>query len=163
MRVLAAVFTNAWQVSLDIAGIRSCAIEWRRKEPYQPVLAINQVLLDCSHSARRTRRLGGNRDDCPGLGDRVYAAFAVGGGAERCAIVEISASIPLSIPGVKFQRPFKRAQMISPRCGALMLAAALGHPCKLRQVCVEKPRKPDALAFSRGSHAIHPVVPVPCA
>src|SRR5262249_45723852 len=81
-------------------------------------------------------------------------------GTERRSIVEVSAAIPVAIPGLAFERSFERADMQAPCFGAAVLAARVGEPGKLPKYGVQEPAEPDAFALSSGADPVHAVVPV---
>ncbi len=117
--VLAAVLAHAGQVALDVAGIERRVVERRREEQDQPVAAAHQELVDRRHGARRARRVGGARDHRPGLGDRVDPALVVRGRAERRAVVEVGAPVPVAVPGLALERRLAdRAAWRAPGRGA---------------------------------------------
>ena len=132
---------------------------WGEEED-EAVAATHEIFLDRRHGARAARWVSGARDDPPGLGDRIDAAFGVRGGAERRPIVKVGAPIPLAIPRLAFERRLERADMQSPRLGALVLPACVGQPRKLPEDGVQKPAEPDALAFPFLADPVHPVIPV---
>src|SRR4051812_41550609 len=82
MGILTPVFADAGKVSFDVARVQVSAVEWRGEEEDEAVIATHEMLLDRCHGTRAARRLSGTRDDAPGLGDRIDAAFSVRGGAE---------------------------------------------------------------------------------
>ena len=103
VRVLAAILAHAGDVALDVAGIESRFVERRIEK------------LD---RAERRGGPGGGRaapwpDACrfgspgagenrPALRDGIDLAFRIGRRAERRAVVEVGAAIPLAVPAVLF-------------------------------------------------------------
>ena len=63
----------------------------------------HQVLVQCLHCHPASLRISSMRDDAPALGDRVDPAFLVGGGAQRRAVVEVGAPVPVAVPRRRLQ------------------------------------------------------------
>src|SRR5271156_3924924 len=135
-------------------------IERRRKQQDQPVGAANELLVHGGHRAGCASWLCGAAEDGPGLGNCVNAAFGVLRGAQRRAVVEISAAVPLAIPAIVFQSSLEAADVQAPRLSTLALATAIRELCKLPQDGVQEPAEPYAFALAVLSHAVHAVVPV---
>ena len=87
-------------------------------------------------------------------------AFQIGLGAERFAVVEVGAAIPLAVPGMQLDVFLQLAGVAEAAIGKGQVAARAGQPGKLRQHVVEEERQPDAFAAPRVPHAVHAVVPV---
>ena len=62
--------------------------------------AANQALIDGVHGLTRALGIAGAADHRPALRQGIDLAFEICLGAERFAIVEIGAPIPLAVPGV---------------------------------------------------------------
>src|ERR1017187_2275336 len=82
------------------------------------------------------------------------------GGAERRAIIEVGAAIPLAVPAIVLERGFERADMQAPGFSALGFAARIGNLGELPENRVQEPAQPDTLALAVLSHPVHAVVPV---
>src|SRR5437870_1383162 len=160
VRVLAAVLAHAREVATHVARITRRVIERRREEQNQAVAAAHQVFLDRRHGAGRAAAVGGARDHPPRLRDRVDAALLVGDRAERRAVVEVGAPVPVAVPGLPLERRLEGGHVPAPGVGALVLAAQLGKASELPEGGVQEPAEPDALAHARLPDAVHAVVPV---
>ena len=90
-------------------------------------------------------------------------AFFVGRGTERFAVVEVSATIPLPIPGVLFN---VRAQLfglfLAKFCEG-RITASRGQRSKMFEHVVEKKSQPHAFAFAVLADHVHAVVPIAAA
>src|SRR4029079_5465584 len=104
------------------------------------------------------RRAAG--DHRPALSNGVDAALVVLRRAERRAVVEVGAAVPVAVPRLAVERRLERRLVRTPRSGALRLAARLGELGERPQVRVEEPGEPDALAPAFAADAVHAVVPV---
>src|ERR1017187_129583 len=82
------------------------------------------------------------------------------GGAERRAIIEVGAAIPLAVPAIVLERGFERADMQAPGFSALGFAARIGNLGELPENRVQEPAQPDTLALAVLSNPVHAVVPV---
>ena len=160
MRVLAAVLANARRIALDVAGIERRLVEWRREQQRQLILRPDQLAFDRRHGAGRALGIGRARDHRPGLRDRIDPAFVARRRAERRAVVEPGAPIPVAIPGLALERGLQRAGVRSPRCGAGRVAARVGERREGAERRVKQPAEPDALALAKFADAVHAVVPV---
>src|SRR5208282_1356385 len=160
MRVLAAVLPDAGRIALDVAGVERGAVEWWRQQQRQAVLALDQVFVNGGHRGRGADRIRGAGDYAPRLRDRIDSAFDVAGRAERRAVIEVPAPIPVAVPSVALER-FRECRLVSPpRRSARILAANIRQRRKRHQRRVEEPSEPDALAFASLADAVHAVVPV---
>ena len=99
--VLAAVLADARQVALDVAGVHRLGVERRREQEDQPSLAVDQP------GVRRTPSPGGRDRGRPRRRARPTTAAsesiwqaALLGRAQRGAVVEVGAAIPVAVPGV---------------------------------------------------------------
>ena len=134
--ILAAVLANARGVPLDVAGIMRSAIERRREQQREPGVAEDEPAFDVRHGEPGATAIGGSANHAPGLGDRVDAAFAARGRAERGAVVEIAPAVPVAIPGL-LERDSQGGSMFPPAGGACLLAARRSHGGKLEQRTVQ--------------------------
>ena len=101
VRVLAAVLSHARDVAFDVAGIQVRLVERRIEELDQRIVAADQALVHRLHGhARALRRSPGPGEHRPALRDRIDLALGVARRAERRAVVEVGAAIPLAIPAV---------------------------------------------------------------
>ena len=114
MRVLSAVLADAGRIALDIAGIVRSVIERRREQQHEAVVALDEVLVNGRHRGRGAAGLGGAGDHAPRLRDRVDAAFDAAGRAERRAVVEVAAPIPVAVPSVPLERRRERGRVTPP-------------------------------------------------
>src|SRR5207244_1328234 len=80
--------------------------------------------------------------------------------AERRAVVEIGAAIPIPVPGLLLQGPLQCSLMRLIARDSLALARGLESREHLRKYRMQEPTDPDALAPAIVSHAVHAVVPV---
>src|SRR5258708_24887224 len=127
MGILAAVFTDAWWISLYVSGIVRCPIEGWGEEQDETFFSAHQLLIHSRHGARAAPGIGGAGEHAPGLSDRVNAAFAALGRSERCAVVEISAPIPAAVPSVALKRGLHTNSMLPPIRCARRLAPVHRH------------------------------------
>src|ERR1019366_10161750 len=98
--VLATVFADSRWVPLEVAGVERGLVECRGENEMDAELATHELLFHRCHRlplAVGARQTGHH---APGLGDRINATFVVGRRAEGCAVVEIRATIPLTVPAV---------------------------------------------------------------
>ena len=147
-------------IALDVAGIERRLVERRREQQHQPVVAAHQIFVDRRHGARGAGRVGGAGDHAPGLRDRIDAAFAVRGRAERRAVVEIGAAIPVAVPAVALQRLLQRRRVRRQSRARARVAALLGERREARQRGMQEPAEPDAFALAAFADPVHAVVPV---
>ena len=90
--------------------------------------------------------IGGAREDAPRLRDRVDPALGVGRGAERGAVVEEGAAVPVAVPAVALERGSERLRA-GPRSAPLgTLAPGVRDRRNGGQDGVQEPAEPDALA-----------------
>src|SRR5437763_6694232 len=144
MRILAAILANARRITLDLAGVAIRVIERRGEQQDQLLAAPDEILLDGGQRPRRPDWLGGARDHSPRLRDRINATFRIDGGPQGSPVVEIGATIPVSVPSVLVEGGPEGAHVISPRAGARVLATGVGHLRELPERRMEKPPEPDA-------------------
>src|SRR6266403_2218459 len=102
MRVLTSVFPQPRWVRLNVAGVVRPAVERGREKLDETVASTDQLGIHGRHGSRRTLGFSTAGDDAPGLRDRVDAAFLAGHRAQRRSVVEISATIPVAVPGLAF-------------------------------------------------------------
>src|SRR5690349_19473140 len=97
-------------------------IERWREQQHEPVAATNQVLLHSRHRVRRALFICRARNYSPGLGDGINPAVIALCRAERRAVIEISATVPITVPGV-LKRGLQLAHMQTILRGALLVSA----------------------------------------
>ena len=68
-------------------------------------------------------RIGSATDDAPGLRNRINATFFVLHGAERRAVVEIRAAIPVAVPRLGFERTLELYDVLAVSGGRLASCA----------------------------------------
>jgi hypothetical protein len=123
MRVLAAVFANAGRIALDIPGIERRVVERRREQQRQAGIALHQLRFHGGHGLHAASRVGGVRDDAPGLRDRVDPAFGARGRAQRRTVIEVAAPVPIAVPCLAFERIAQRRGVRQPARRARALPA----------------------------------------
>src|SRR5205085_4681494 len=106
VRILSAVLAHTRHVAFDVAGIEHAPVERRREEDDEAVAAPDEILINCGHRALHAMRVSRAGDDAPALRNRINAALFVLRRAERRAVVEVSAPIPVAVPRFGFERPF---------------------------------------------------------
>src|SRR5207244_11313932 len=143
MGVLPAVLPYARRVARDVAGIERRAVERRGEEQDELLIAANEGLLARGHRARRAAGVGGPRKHGPRLRDRIDTAFGVRGGAERRPVVERSAPVPVTDPGLALYHGLERVRVLAQHRPALMLAAPLGPPGDFPQRRAPAPPEPE--------------------
>ena len=83
------------------------------------------------------------------------------GRAERRAVIEVTAPIPVAVPSVPLERFRKRRRMTSARSQRARSSRRISaNGANAWQRRVEEPSEPDALALACLADAIHAVVPV---
>src|ERR1019366_8487310 len=103
MGVLAAVFSDARHITFNVAWVVLRVFKRRCEEENQSLGTAHQLLIHSAHGARRAARFGSTAHDAPGLRDRVDLAFRVSSGAQRRAVIKVSAAIPFAIPTIVFE------------------------------------------------------------
>ncbi len=88
---------------------------------------------------------------------RHSVAWAV---AQRRAIVEEGAAVPLAIPAVSLAGQGQPIDVSAPAHDALTIATLFGNGDELPQGGDQEPCEPDAFAAAFVAHAIHAVIPV---
>src|SRR5712671_4950997 len=99
--------------------------------------------------ARRLARAGQHR---PTLRQRINLTFRIGGRAERFAIIEVSAAIPLAIPRMGFNvftQPFRLFLAVLPE---RFITTTPGKRGKLLEHIEQEKCQPDTLALAAGAH-----------
>src|SRR5204863_1154432 len=94
--------------------------------------------------AARAVRLTATRQHAPGLRDRIDPAFVVLCRAERGAVVEVGAPVPLAIPRL-VQRGRQQIGFVPPARGTVVIAALLDQPGEALEHGPQEPAEPDAL------------------
>src|SRR5947209_5077599 len=103
---------------------------------------------------------GAARGYCPGLRQRINAAFVVLSGAQGRSIIEIRPAIPLAIPPMLLHGAPQALRLVAIVSGTFCFAARLRESGEVRQDRQQKPTVPNALALSGTTHAIHAVIPI---
>src|SRR2546430_13724917 len=98
--VLAAILAHTGNVAFDVAGIERRFIKGGIEKLDEFGVATNKALIDGVHSLTRALRVAGAADYRPALRQRIDLAFEVCLRAERFAVVEIGAPIPLAVPRI---------------------------------------------------------------
>ena len=106
VRVLPAVLAHARHIPFDVTGIERASIKGRREEYDETIAAPDQILFDRSHRALGAVHVGRAGDDAPTLRNRINAALFVLRRAERRAVVEVRAPVPVAVPCLGFERLF---------------------------------------------------------
>src|SRR6478735_246219 len=101
MRVLAAILTQAGQVTPDVTGIlRRNAVEGRGEQQDRPVGIADQLLFDRVHGGAGACRIRSFGEHGPALRDGIDAALGILLRAQRRAIVEERTTVPGAIPAI---------------------------------------------------------------
>ena len=139
-------------------------IERRIEQLDQSGVAADQALIHRLHRLARALRIAGAADDRPALRQGIDLTFRIGLRAERLAVVEVGAAIPLAVPGVLLdvflQLLRLRRGSVRRRQRPVALPRQLG---KLRQHVVEEEGEPDAFAAAVFADQVHAVVPIAAA
>src|SRR5690606_5528941 len=120
----------------------------------------HQVLLQRSQRPRLTSRRAATGDHAPALRDGVYAALHALPGAQRRAIIEVGAPVPVAIPAVLLDGQDVGIRLRTELGGKARVTALLHMPREGSQVGRQEPGQPHALAATLNAHATHAVVPV---
>src|SRR6185312_12573420 len=108
MGVLAAILAYAGRIALDVTRILLRLREGRGEQLYDFQVVVDQQLDGLLHCRARARRIAVSRQDAPGLRDGIDPALFGTVRAERRAVVETAATIPLAVPRSAFKRPLER-------------------------------------------------------
>ena len=157
--VLAAVLAHPRHVALDVAGVERRLVERWREQLDHARVSPHQLHADGIHGALCPSQRRGAGEHGPALRDRIDPAFLGLGGAQRRAVVEVGAAIPVTIPGLLEHRGHALA-LTAPAGGALGVAARLHDPGEVTQDLREEPSQPHALAAALMPNAVHAVIPV---
>ena len=158
-----AVFAHAGDVALDVARVEGGVVEGRVEELNEPGLSAHESFIDGVHAGGGAFGIAGARDDRPALRQGIDLAFRVFGGAERGAVVEIGAAIPLAVPGIFLDVFLQLRGVGGAMLGEGSVVAAAGEFGELHQHIVEEESQPDAFAASMFADEIHAVVPIAAA
>ena len=159
VRVLAAVLADAGRIAADVAGIRLGAVEGRGEQEDEALGTAHQVRADRVErllGAARRREAG---EDRPRLRERIDAAFLVLCRAERRAVVEVAAPIPLAVPG-ELQHRTEACDLSSIVLGAPDVTARRAQIGEAPEHVAEEEPEPHALAAAVASDPVHAVVPI---
>ena len=150
VRVLAAVLADAGRIALDVARVERRAVEGRREEQ-RPVRRRGGRGARRPPPSRARARAGSAAPEItrPRLRDRVDPALVARRRAERRAVVEVAAPVPVAVPGVALERlraARRRAAARPPR--APLRRAPRPAGAKADERGVQEPAEPDALALA---------------
>ena len=159
MRVLTTGLSDTRQVPLDVTRIPPHPIERRCQQQHQLGVAAHEIGAHgvLARSARRGLRRTG--EDRPRLGQRVELALIVLHRPQGRAIVEIGATIPVTVPG-QFEHPREPTRLIPISTRQVVTSPSFADGGKVVQHRHEEPSQPHALATAAMSDAVHPIVPV---
>ena len=160
VRILAAVLAHAGRIGLDVAGARLGVGERRIEQADEAGVAVDELAVERGHRLARERLGRRAREHRPRLRDQVDAALGVGARAERRAVVEEGAPVPLAVPARGLQRVAPAARGLLPARGALVLAALLGDRREAPDEIAQEPGEPHRFAAALVADAVHAVVPV---
>src|SRR6185312_5214348 len=107
--------------------------------------------------ARVGRGAGEHR---PALRDRIDAAFLVAGRAERRAVVEVRAAVPLAVPAVLVDARAQRARLGRAALRESRVAAVARDRRETLEHVMAEEGEPDAFALAFRAHLVYAVVPV---
>src|SRR5262245_20156897 len=99
VRVLAAIFADAWRVAADVAGVVGGVAEGWVEQHHQALLLAHERLLGATHRLARARRVA-TSEHGPRLSDGVDATIERLVRADRRAVVVEGAPVPGAVPGV---------------------------------------------------------------
>ena len=91
---------------------------------------------------------------------RIDAALGTGGRAERGAVVEVGAPVPLAVPAVQLEVARERGALLIAARGEQRIAAPARKLAELGEHRAEEESEPHALAAAPDAHQVHAVVPV---
>src|SRR6266404_6100693 len=114
MCVLAAILADTGRITLDVTGIEGGLVKWRGEQQRQLIATVHQLAVEGRHRPGCARRIAGARDGRPGLGNRINAAFLARRGAERRAVIVVTAAIPVAVPALAIEGPCERVGMCLP-------------------------------------------------
>ena len=159
VRVLAAVLAHAGEVALDIAGLEGGLVERRGEQRDHARISPHELRSHSVHGAlgvRRRRRAG---EHGPALRDGVDAALGQLRGAERRAVVEVGAPVPVSVPRL-LEHGLEPLAFAPPAVGSGGVAARGHDRAEIAQNLRHEPAEPHALAAAAVPDTVHAVVPV---
>src|SRR5262245_49250281 len=105
MSVLATVFAHARDIAFDITWVEMRFGKRRIEQLDEPRIPAHEPLIDGFHCLTSAVRSTGAGKDRPALGQRIDLALGICPGTQGFAVVKISASIPLAVPGSFFDLP----------------------------------------------------------
>ena len=172
MGVLAAILANAGRIALDVAGIERGLVERRREQQRQPVAAAHEVAVERPPSpaprAPDRRRPEMHAQDCAMESMRHSLARCR---AERRAVVEVAAAIPVAVPAVALERvaaarrrapATRRRARGSPRASAIG-ANAVSAACRNQPSQTLSPLPASPTRFMPSFQSPVPISGRPCA
>src|ERR1700734_1551218 len=131
MRVLPTIFPNAWNIAFYVSRVACGLIKRRRQEQDEPVRRANEILINRGHRSHSAARFRGAADNSPGLSDGIDAALLILSGAQRGAVIEVSAAIPLTVPAIAFECSLQQTYVNAPPFSPLAFSASVRHLRKL--------------------------------
>src|SRR4029450_786274 len=97
-RLAAAVLADPGRVAANVAGIEGSVVEGGSEEQQEARRPPHEVRPHRVDRAPRALPRGDAGEPAPRLRERVDAALLVLRGAERRAVVEVGAAVPLAVP-----------------------------------------------------------------
>ena len=138
-------------------------IERRIQHLNQAGLTTDQPLLHRLHGLTRTLPIACAAENGPGLRHGINLALRIGPRAERFAVVEPGAQIPLAVPGVLLNVLLQLACLSEAMFRKGGVVAPARQFAKLRQHIVKEEGQPDTFAPPLLSHQVHAIIPVTAA
>ena len=160
VRVLPAVLPHPGRVCPDVARVGGGLHEGWGEEASHLLLVQDEVPVDRVHGRASPLGVPGTGQCRPALGDGVDPALLALGGAQWGAVVEVAAAVPAAVPACLLERVDEPLLLLAPAAYDVVVAPSLGEGQEVVQGRVQEPAQPDALATTRGTHPVHPVVPV---
>src|SRR5688572_9029528 len=104
--------------------------------------------------------VSGAGDNPPRLNNRIDAALFILNRAKRGAIVEISSSIPVSVPPVLLEGPLQTLHMTSILVAAGRIVSLIAERREITQSIVEEPAHPNTFTLAQMPNTVHAIVPI---
>ena len=150
VRVLAAVLAHAGHVAPDVSRIQRRLVERRIEQLDQRIVAAHQVLVDGIHRRRATR----SHSPAPDSTDQLCAIESIWHSAlrrraQRRAVVEIGAAVPLAVPAVLLDIRREAWRLRSSHASAKAASPRQSRDLgELREHSAQEKRQPDAFALA---------------